>query len=130
MFVFLMIRRPPRSTRTDTLFPYTTLFRSVSLRDQPLAGALFRRSPESVPGIPARRHHAEAAWALRRAHDLLRRRGDTLLDLQHARIHARHTGPFGGPFPRRLRHRLRALAPLRLIFPYRQLVGLGTRVSV
>src|SRR3546814_7175765 len=28
IFVFLMIRRPPRSTRTDTLFPYTTLFRS------------------------------------------------------------------------------------------------------
>src|SRR3546814_4440434 len=28
---FLMIRRPPRSTRTDTLFPYTTLFRSHSL---------------------------------------------------------------------------------------------------
>src|SRR3546814_2045628 len=29
---FLMIRRPPRSTRTDTLFPYTTLFRSFSTR--------------------------------------------------------------------------------------------------
>src|SRR3546814_6514850 len=28
MFLFLMIPRPPRSTRTDTLFPYTTLFRS------------------------------------------------------------------------------------------------------
>src|SRR3546814_10954228 len=28
MFFFLMIPRPPRSTRTDTLFPYTTLFRS------------------------------------------------------------------------------------------------------
>src|SRR3546814_20779447 len=28
-FFFLMIRRPPRSTRTDTLFPYTTLFRST-----------------------------------------------------------------------------------------------------
>src|SRR3546814_14770403 len=27
-FFFLMIRRPPRSTRTDTLFPYPTLFRS------------------------------------------------------------------------------------------------------
>src|SRR3546814_18628215 len=27
---FLMIRRPPRSTRTDTLFPYTTLFRSAA----------------------------------------------------------------------------------------------------
>src|SRR3546814_9812428 len=33
-----MIRRPPRSTRTDTLFPYTTLFRS------PLLSALRRRS--------------------------------------------------------------------------------------
>src|SRR3546814_13309848 len=31
MFFFLMIRRPPRSTRTDTLFPYTTLFRSAAL---------------------------------------------------------------------------------------------------
>src|SRR3546814_2234865 len=31
-FVFLMIRRPPRSTRTDTLFPYTTLFRSPQPR--------------------------------------------------------------------------------------------------
>src|SRR3546814_9818859 len=29
-FVFLRIRRPPRSTRTDTLFPYTTLFRSAT----------------------------------------------------------------------------------------------------
>src|SRR3546814_9265332 len=28
-FFFLMIRRPPRSTRTDTLFPYTTLLRSI-----------------------------------------------------------------------------------------------------
>src|SRR3546814_14637027 len=29
MFFFLMIRRPPRPTRTDALFPYTPLFRSV-----------------------------------------------------------------------------------------------------
>src|SRR3546814_13424585 len=29
-FFFLIIRRPPRSTRTDTLFPYTTLFRSLA----------------------------------------------------------------------------------------------------
>src|SRR3546814_17538423 len=29
-----MIRRPPRSTRTDTLFPYTTLFRSLYLTDE------------------------------------------------------------------------------------------------
>src|SRR3546814_10706870 len=31
-FFFLRIRRPPGSTRTDTLFPYTTLFRSAGLR--------------------------------------------------------------------------------------------------
>src|SRR3546814_19266885 len=29
LFFFLIIRRPPSSTRTDTLFPYTTLFRST-----------------------------------------------------------------------------------------------------
>src|SRR3546814_1492371 len=33
-FFFLMIRRPPRSTRTDTLFPYTTLFRSGKVKEQ------------------------------------------------------------------------------------------------
>src|SRR3546814_4065035 len=34
-----MYRRPPRSTRTDTLFPYTTLFRSILARDAVVAGA-------------------------------------------------------------------------------------------
>src|SRR3546814_11308792 len=34
-FFCLMIRRPPRSTRTDTLFPYTTRFRSEGLDDKP-----------------------------------------------------------------------------------------------
>src|SRR3546814_14289024 len=33
-----MIRRPPRSTRTDTLFPYTTLFRSSIFDDLPIMG--------------------------------------------------------------------------------------------
>src|SRR3546814_18620954 len=37
MFVFLMFRLPPRSTRTDTLFPYTTLFRSPGDRVAVLA---------------------------------------------------------------------------------------------
>src|SRR3546814_9059110 len=46
-----MIRRPPRSTRTDTLFPYTTLFRSIErvvghdLVDQPPVERLGRRNP-------------------------------------------------------------------------------------
>src|SRR3546814_4202372 len=42
-----MIRRPPRSTRTDTLFPYTTLFRSAG--DELVAAAL-RPRPQSKGG--------------------------------------------------------------------------------
>src|SRR3546814_12244385 len=38
-FFFLMLRRPPRSTRTDTLFPYTTLFRSDGLCGDPFPAA-------------------------------------------------------------------------------------------
>src|SRR3546814_17681148 len=38
-----MIRRPPRSTRTDTLFPYTTLFRSPRLVPDPVLHARLRR---------------------------------------------------------------------------------------
>src|SRR3546814_4431102 len=41
---FLMIRRRPRSTRTDTLFPYTTLFRSTRIRSSPVF-AMRRRRP-------------------------------------------------------------------------------------
>src|SRR3546814_15888074 len=41
-----MIRRPPRSTRTDTLFPYTTLFRSTR---RPQAGESFRFDPVHMP---------------------------------------------------------------------------------
>src|SRR3546814_10765070 len=39
LFFFLMIRRPPRSTRTDTLFPYTTLFRSIRKLDSTITEA-------------------------------------------------------------------------------------------
>src|SRR3546814_19033939 len=42
LFFFLMIRRPPRSTRTDTLFPYTTLFRSLPSR---ISNAAFEAYP-------------------------------------------------------------------------------------
>src|SRR3546814_2850107 len=35
-----MIRRPPRSTRTDTLFPYTTLFRSQPVPLRPVGGEI------------------------------------------------------------------------------------------
>src|SRR3546814_14057928 len=39
---FLMIRRPPRSTRTDTLFPYTTLFRSHGHQHEAFARNAFQ----------------------------------------------------------------------------------------
>src|SRR3546814_6489840 len=38
-----MIRRPPRSTRTDTLFPYTTLFRSLPIFPHQLSGGMNQR---------------------------------------------------------------------------------------
>src|SRR3546814_8323916 len=65
-----MLRRPPISTSTDTLFPYTTLFRSVHSGDPSLYGAIaeqIRRlraldiAFEIVPGVPA---YAAAAAAL------------------------------------------------------------------
>src|SRR3546814_7737948 len=46
LLCFLMIRRPPRSTRTDTLFPYTTLFRS-NQDLSPVDGLRCRRYPRS-----------------------------------------------------------------------------------
>src|SRR3546814_20908760 len=45
----LMIRRPPRSTRTDTLFPYTTLFRS---KLGEISAALGPKAPEEGSGRP------------------------------------------------------------------------------
>src|SRR3546814_17656508 len=42
-----MRRRPPRSTRTDTLFPYTTLFRSMALGEPALAAVQFDRATHS-----------------------------------------------------------------------------------
>src|SRR3546814_14822770 len=44
-----MIRRPPRSTRTDTLFPYTTLFRSLAVRPNPLQAAEQAVHPGKLP---------------------------------------------------------------------------------
>src|SRR3546814_7997209 len=45
-----MIRRPPRSTRTDTLFPYTTLFRSLVLEAADTDGAFELFRPHGVGG--------------------------------------------------------------------------------
>src|SRR3546814_18321423 len=50
--LFLMLRRPPISTRTDTLFPYTTLFRSV-LPDQQQPDKLYIIPVHNRPFFPA-----------------------------------------------------------------------------
>src|SRR3546814_6747284 len=50
-----MIRRPPRSTRTDTLFPYTTLFRSGSTAAK---SAPFRACNSRRPAIPENRRRS------------------------------------------------------------------------
>src|SRR3546814_2603355 len=54
-----MIRRPPRSTRTDTLFPYTTLFRSVRTKHRSalstVGGRFNRPAPERPKPAPASR---------------------------------------------------------------------------
>src|SRR3546814_5404577 len=55
-----MIRRPPRSTRTDTLFPYTTLFRSRHRHAARHRGGEPLRTPYgAVPGQGVRRLHAD-----------------------------------------------------------------------
>src|SRR3546814_11514443 len=74
-FFFLMIRRPPRSTRTDTLFPYTTLFRSpVRRASRVLLGRAFRRgNAEALTDLVGRVIAAldiagDQRWEIGRAH--------------------------------------------------------------
>src|SRR3546814_11903503 len=65
---FLMIRRPPRSTRTDTLVPYTTRFRSKGELEEAIAAldypALVLVRPGLIDGERSERRPAEAAALL------------------------------------------------------------------
>src|SRR3546814_5317233 len=82
-----MIRRPPRSTRTDTLFPYTTLFRSPVCRTAPSGADRFQQPFEQAAAVGAAvggldpafgmRHHAEdIAGRIEDAGDVARRAVD------------------------------------------------------
>src|SRR6056297_3827673 len=71
-FFFLMIRRPPRSTRTDTLFPYTTLSRSRPARsglrrspDRPADGR-GSRSEEHTSELQSLRRSSYAVFCLKK----------------------------------------------------------------
>src|SRR6056297_3757203 len=70
---FLMMRRPPRSTRTDTLFPYTTLFRSVHARTRGSGPALvllhgwgLHRSEEHTSELQSLRRSSYAVFCLKK----------------------------------------------------------------
>src|SRR3546814_10181835 len=62
VFFFLMIRRPPRSTRTDTLFPYTTLFRSCAKVEARRLSVPPMRYDDALP-IAAKREEIKTAIA-------------------------------------------------------------------
>src|SRR3546814_1871498 len=97
-----MIRRPPRSTRTDTLFPYTTLFRSQSsfamttcenlnqIRTHGesafIAGKLYSENPHPIRS-PERLAWSEGHDAAREAH--LRRLSEQL-DRKSTRLNSSH----------------------------------------
>src|SRR3546814_3530548 len=75
LFFFLMIRRPPRSTRTDTLFPYTTLFRSLRLKVplftslgavNPMASTASRRSVSRATRYRRSEEHTSELQSLMR----------------------------------------------------------------
>src|SRR3546814_12499604 len=71
-FFFLMIRRPPRSTRTDTLFPYTTLFRSadrgnaVELAPVDIGGALYQQGAGAAGAAGRSEEHTSELQSLMR----------------------------------------------------------------
>src|SRR3546814_15051831 len=70
---FLMIRRPPRSTRTDTLFPYTTLFRSQRGPVRELRK--IRLAEDDGSGLAQSRRHGRVVERLASAQRVRARRG-------------------------------------------------------
>src|SRR3546814_9821862 len=80
-FFFLRIRRPPRSTRTDTRFPYTTLFRS-RVRDVPRDVAPGRSRSDHPERAPERRRCDRSRAG---AHVVRRSRHDEVVERHLAR---------------------------------------------
>src|SRR3546814_15483369 len=107
LFFFLMIRRPPRSTRTDTLFPYTTLFRSVPARIR--RDRRQRSRPRSEFGSTGSQQAAESGGLQRDG-----KRG------RPAPVHARHAGL----------HRRAGRRPRQGLGPPRRDTGRGDRKRV
>src|SRR3546814_4216647 len=126
IFCFLMIRRPPRSTRTDTLFPYTTLFRSTrtcsstsaSARSSDAGAASSSPSRRAIRKQAARRseeHTSELQSLMRISYAVfcLKKKNNTQ---QQSHLHTtrqilRHTHTTQNPYhhkmytPQRLQHK-------------------------
>src|SRR3546814_10542633 len=85
-----MIRRPPRSTRTDTLFPYTTLFRSAASGVQTGGGAMSLNLTQKQEVV------AELAEIAAKAHSLVAAEyaGTTVEQMTAMRKKARETGVY------------------------------------
>src|SRR3546814_16745194 len=109
-FFFLMIRRPPRSTRTDTLFPYTTLFRSLPAPSTAHTRWAVRSAPSlpleaNAPGHPAmevellrqRGRPAGGVWQVEwdREQTIIRDRNRDRPALSGAVVHLPVRGPAG-----------------------------------
>src|SRR3546814_3498792 len=63
-----MIRRQPISTRTDTLFPYTTLFRSKHIRASQLTLEMLLERVKSLHDKPRAQYFARAVWLITQAY--------------------------------------------------------------
>src|SRR3546814_11900757 len=101
--VFLMIRRPPRSTRTDTRFPYTTLFRSAHL------GAMKRKPLAFDKPLKAKvRHHRcddAAALELTRTRPVAGEQRHQLVAVHHLAFFVDHDQPVRVAIQRRSEER-------------------------
>src|SRR3546814_15574484 len=95
-FFFLRKRRPPRSTRTDTLFPYTTLFRSKNLSPPPEGRpgmqflALVYVDNEMLEALPAGEPDAMMRTCLRHADELQAEGKLVGLDRKSTRLNSSH----------------------------------------
>src|SRR3546814_4018272 len=96
MYVFfLMIRRPPRSTRTDTLFPYTTLFRSRSVPSTETSGRFpkwMRWSPTSRFSVSSATPHISRRSRGKRRHEHRARHAGRFRQIVRAVLPARDGG--------------------------------------
>src|SRR3546814_5768095 len=94
-----MIRRPPRSTRTDTLFPYTTLFRSLNstwsmrgISKTSLAARVMSSIAHGFNNCRSEEHTSELQSLMRISYAVFcLKKKKEIINTQHTNIHTHHT---------------------------------------